>query len=109
MSAGGYTGRYLLVDLNKPEIKEFDFDDETKRKYLGGYGLAVKYIYENQPPKADPLGPENIFSIMTGPINGTTIPGGARFCVCAKSPLTNSWGDSNCGGSFGPRLKNVRF
>ena len=46
MSVGGYMGRYLLVDLNKSEIKEFDFDDETKRKYLGGYGLAVKYIYE---------------------------------------------------------------
>ncbi len=109
MSVGGYMGRYLLVDLNKPEIKEFDFDDETKRKYLGGYGLAVKYIYENQSPNADPLGPESIFAIMTGLINGTTIPGGARFCVCAKSPLTNTWADSNCGGSFGPRLKFSGF
>jgi aldehyde:ferredoxin oxidoreductase len=109
MALGGYMGRYLLVDLDKSQIEEFDFDEDTKRKYLGGYGLAVKYIYENQKEGADPLGPENILAIMTGPIDGTTIPGGARYCIAAKSPLTNSWGDSNCGGSFGPRLKMSGF
>lgn len=109
MTVGGYMGRYLIVNLDKSKIEEFDFDEDSKRKYLGGYGLAAKYIYENQRPNADPLGPENILAIMTGPADGTTIPGGARYCICAKSPLTNSWGDSNCGGSFGPRLKMSGF
>jgi aldehyde:ferredoxin oxidoreductase len=109
MTAGGYMGRYLLVDLEKKKIQEFDFSDGIKRKYLGGYGLGCKYIYENQKSGIDPLSLENIFAIMTGPIDGTTIPGGARFCVCAKSPLTGTWGDSNCGGSFGPRMKMAGF
>ena len=109
MPTCGYMNRYLLVDLDKSKIEEFDFDNDLKRKYLGGYGLGCYYIYNNQKPKTDPLGPQNTLAIMTGPIDGTTIPGGARFTVCAKSPLTNSWGDSNCGGSFGPRMKMAGF
>jgi len=109
MSSGGYMGRYLLVDLERKKIEEFDFPDKIKRQYLGGYGLGCKYIYENQKSGVDPLSPENIFAVMTGPIDGTTIPGGARFGVCAKSPLTGTWGDSNCGGSFGPRMKMAGF
>ena len=42
---------------------------------------------------------------MTGPLTGTTLPGTGRFTVCAKSPLTNIWGEGNCGGNFGPELK----
>jgi aldehyde:ferredoxin oxidoreductase len=109
MALGGYMCRYLLVDLDKHKIEEFDFNNDTKRKYLGGYGLGCKYIYENQKAKADPLGPDNIFALMSGPINGTTIPGGARYCVCSKSPLTGTWGDSNSGGSFGPKIKMAGF
>ncbi len=109
MASGGYIGRYILVDLSQKKIEEFDFDEDSKRKYLGGYGLACKYIYENQKPGVDPLGPDNIIAFMTGPTDGTTIPGGARYCVCGKSPLSGTWGDSNCGGSFGPRMKMAGF
>ncbi len=109
MAAGGYMNKYLLVDLDNRKIEEFDFDEDTKRKYLGGYGIACKYIYKNQRARTDPLSPENIIAFMAGPVDGTTIPGGARFCVCGKSPLTGTWGDSNCGGSFGPRMKMAGF
>jgi aldehyde:ferredoxin oxidoreductase len=29
--------------------------------------------------------------------------------VCAKSPLTGIWGESNCGGYFGPELKKAGY
>jgi len=109
MAAGGYVGKYLSVDLKKGKIEQFDFDDDTKRKYIGGYGIGCKYIYENQKPGIDPLGKENILAFISGPINGTTIPGSPRYTVCGKSPLTGGWGDSNCGGSFGPRMKMAGF
>jgi len=109
MANGGYMNRYLLIDLNKNKINEFDFDDNTKREYIGGYGIGCKYIYENQKPGVDPLGEENILSFMTGPVNGTTIPGSPRYTVCGKSPLTKTWGDSNSGGSFGPMMKKAGF
>ena len=105
MAAGGYMNRYLLVDLNDRKIEEFDFSNDEKRNYLGGYGLGCYFIYKNQKEKVNALGPDNILAFMTGPVNGTKIPGGARYGVCSKSPLTNTWGDSNCGGSFGPRVK----
>ncbi len=109
MAAGGYIGRYLLVDLDKSIIEDFDFDETTKRNYLGGYGLGCKYIYEHQKPHTKALDPDSILAFMTGPLNGTTIPGSARFTVCGKSPLTGTWGDSNCGGTFGPKLKMAGF
>jgi len=109
MASGGYMGRYLLIDLSNNKIDELDFDNNTKRKYIGGYGIGGKYIYENQKPGVDPLGEENILSFMTGPVNGTTIPGSPRYTVCGKSPLTKTWGDSNSGGSFGPMMKKAGF
>lgn len=109
MGFAGYMGCYLLVDLENAKIEKFDFKEDIKRKFLGGYGIGCKYIYENQKANTDPFSPENIIAFMSGPLNGTTIPGSARYVVCAKSPLTNSWGDANCGGSFGPSLKMAGY
>jgi aldehyde:ferredoxin oxidoreductase len=109
MTAGGYMGRYLFVDLTTGNFEEFDFGDDVKRKYYGGYGIGCKYIYENQKPGIDPFDGENLFAFITGPCNGTTMPGTPRYTVCSKSPLTNGWGDGNCGGSFGPRMKMSGF
>ena len=72
-------------------------------------GLHVNIYMKTRNQRRMRLGPDNILAIMTGPVSGTTIPGSARFCVCAKSPLTGTWGDSNCGGAFGPRLKKSGF
>ncbi len=109
MANGGYMNRYLSVDLSNNKIDELDFDDDIKREYYGGYGIGCLHIYKNQKPNVEPLGPENILGFVTGPLNGTTMPGTPRYTVCAKSPLTNTWGDSNCGGSFGPVMKKAGF
>ncbi len=55
------------------------------------------------------LGHENILGIVTGPLTGTPAIFGCRFAAVAKSPLTGSWGDANCGGHFGPHLKFSGF
>ena len=36
-------------------------------------------------------------------------PTSGRLVVCAKSPLTGIWGESNCGGFFGPELKKAGY
>ena len=52
------------------------------------------------------MGPDNILGFLTGALTGTPAIIGSRFVVVAKSPKTaGSWGDANCGGSFGPHLK----
>jgi aldehyde:ferredoxin oxidoreductase len=101
----GYRGKLLFVDLSTGKIKEETPDDSLYQKYVGGYGLGARLLYDRMKPGADPLGPDNILGLVTGPLTGTPIPSGARYAAVAKSPLTGGWGDANSGGSFGPYLK----
>lgn len=105
----GTLGKILVVDLESREISEECLSQETSYQYLGGYGLGAKYLYDNMKPSADPLGPDNILGFTTGVLVGTPAISGSRFTVCAKSPLTETWGDSNCGGQFGPALRKAGF
>ncbi|MFN2244385.1 MAG: aldehyde ferredoxin oxidoreductase family protein, partial [Anaerolineae bacterium] len=41
----------------------------------------------------------------TGPLVGTRAPSCGRYEVCAISPLTGIWGESNSGGFWGPELR----
>ncbi len=104
--ANGYMGSLLNVNLTEGKIAEEKLSDELCNKFIGGYGLGARLLYERIPAGADPLGPDNILGILTGPLTGTPAVIGSRFVVVAKSPKTaGGWGDANCGGYFGPNLK----
>lgn len=103
--ANGYMGKILWVDLTSGNIKEEALDEGICRKYIGGYGLGAKIIFDRQKPGIDPLGPEAIFGFVTGPYSGTPALGSSRYVVVGKSPLTGTWGDANSGGNVGPYLK----
>ncbi len=102
---GGYMGKILFVNLSTGEIKEETPDESLYRDYMGGYGVGARILYDRMKPRVDPLGPDNILGIVTGPLTGTPAPTGARYCAVAKSPLTGGWGDANSGGHFAPVLK----
>lgn len=102
-------GKILWADLSRKEFHEEDIPEEIYRKYLTGYGLGAYILNKYMKPNADPLGPDNIIGYMTGVFNSFNVPLGGRFEVVAKSPMTNTWGDANCGGKFGPELKNAGF
>jgi len=103
--ADGYMGRIGFVDLSSGEIREEKLDPALARDYIGGYGLGVRVLFENQKKGIDPLGPENILGFTTGPLTGTKTPTGGRYMAVCKSPLTGGWGDANTGGYFGSELK----
>jgi aldehyde:ferredoxin oxidoreductase len=103
--ARGYMGKILNVDLSQGTIAEEALDEKLCREYIGGYGLGAKLLYDRMPPGADPLGPDNILGLLTGPLTGTPAIIGSRFVAVAKSPNTGTWGDANCGGYFGPQMK----
>ena len=75
------------------------------RQFVGGSGLAARYLYNLITPQTDPLEAENPLMFMTGPLVGTAAPSCGRYVVCARSPLTGIWGESNSGGHWGPELK----
>ncbi|MDH5441500.1 MAG: aldehyde ferredoxin oxidoreductase, partial [Candidatus Bathyarchaeota archaeon] len=67
----GYAGKFLDIDLSKEKIKDTTFDDEILRNYVGGRGLAAKILWDRlgkKWEKVDPLGPENLFLALTGPL-----------------------------------------
>ncbi len=103
--AYGFVGKMLWVDLSKKQTREEPLDEKTMRKYLGGYGLGARVLFDRQKPGVDPHGPEAIFGFVTGVLTGTDALGGSRYVAVGKSPLTGGWGDSNSGGAFGPNLK----
>ncbi len=107
--ANGYMGKILFVDLVKKSCQEETLSEEMCRDFMGGYGIAARILYERMKPNVDPLGPDNMLGFMTGPLTGTPTMCSGRFVVVAKSPLTGTWGDSNCGGGFGPFLKFKGF
>jgi len=103
----GYMGKIMWVSLSNKEIKRESIPDEVYEKFLSGYGLAAKILYERIPPGADPLGPDNILAFMSGLLTGTPSFFTGRWMVCAKSPLTGGWGDANCGGDLSPAIKRA--
>ncbi|MEE8418699.1 MAG: aldehyde ferredoxin oxidoreductase N-terminal domain-containing protein, partial [Dehalococcoidales bacterium] len=103
--AGGFTGKMLWVDLTRGELKDEVVDAELGRKFLGGYGLGAGMLFKHQKAGVDPLGPDNIFGLVTGMLTGTPAITGNRYVAVGKSPLTGGWGDANSGGHFGPHLK----
>ncbi|MFX0068318.1 MAG: aldehyde ferredoxin oxidoreductase family protein [Promethearchaeota archaeon] len=105
----GYTGNILRVNLWKCKTSIEKTDKKLAEKYLGGSGLACRILYDMIGKNTDPLGPENPLVFMTGPLTGTPAPSCGRYCICAKSPLTGIWGESNSGGRFGPTLKFSGF
>ncbi len=105
----GYAGKQLRVYLDKKEIKAEDIDFNVMRKYLGGAGLCAKILYEELEKGVDPLSPENKLMFATSPLTSNRIPGGGSVILCFKSPLTNAWGESRCGGDFGPDLRKAGF
>jgi aldehyde:ferredoxin oxidoreductase len=101
----GYMGQILRVDLSSGKLWDEPLDEAYARAYVGGSGLAARYLYDMVDGQTDPLGPDNPLIFMTGPLVGTAMPSAGRYSVCALSPLTRIWGEANSGGFFGPELR----
>ncbi len=79
--ANGYMGNLLNVHLAEGKISDENLNDDLCNKFIGGYGLGAKLLYDRIPAGADPLGPDNILGILSGPLTGTPAVIGSRFVV----------------------------
>lgn len=105
----GYSGKQLRISLNNKKVKVEDIDAGIMRQYLGGAGYGVRVLYDELKKGVDPLSKENKLIFATSPLTANRIPGGGSIMLCFKSPLTDTWGESRCGGDFGPDLKRAGF
>jgi aldehyde:ferredoxin oxidoreductase len=75
------------------------------KNFIGGIGYAANILYNETLRETEPFDPENRIIFITGPLNGCW-PGGTKWSVCSRSPLTYGWGEANASGSWGIELKN---
>lgn len=97
------------VNLTTQSIGSYVIPPAWEREFLGGGSLAARILFDFLTPDLDPVSPEAPLLFLNGPLSGTSGPAVGRFVVCGKSPYTNIWGESNCGGFWGPELRKAGF
>ncbi len=55
----GWHGRLLRVDLTRQSVSIETIDPKLLKDYIGGRGLAIRYLYDEVDPQVNPLAPEN--------------------------------------------------
>ena len=104
-----YAFRILNVDLNSGVISHSEVPTNDIRAYLGGSSLGAQILFPWLRADLDPLSPEAPLLFLTGPLTGTMGTSVGRYVICAKSPATKLWGESNVGGYFGPELRSTGY
>jgi len=104
-----YTGKLIRLNLSKGKSQIEDIPEPLMKDFLGGRGIAVKYLYDELKPGVEPLGVDNKLIFMMGPLGATTAMSVSRTALVTKSPLTGTIAKSVMGGSFGAYLKFAGF
>ena len=101
----GYKNQVLRVDLSSKSFTTEPLNMEWAKKYIGGKGLGIKYLYEELAPGVDPLSPANKLILMTGPFTGTVVPCSGKLALISRSPATGTILDCSIGGHIAAELK----
>jgi aldehyde:ferredoxin oxidoreductase len=105
----GYNGKILRVNLTSKRISVEDLSEQICRKFLGGAGLIAYYLWKELKPGINPLSPDNKLIFALGPVSGLLLPGAARNCIGAKSPLTGGIAKAEVGGYWMAELKRAGY
>ena len=55
----GWHGRLLRVDLTHRKASAEAIDPRVSKDFIGGRGVAIRYLYDELKPGTDPLGEDN--------------------------------------------------
>jgi aldehyde:ferredoxin oxidoreductase len=105
----GYHGKLLWVDLASGQVRDEPLNIHYAKNFVGGSGLAARYLYDLIGADTDPLGPDNPLIVMPGPLTGTRAPSCGRHTLVSRSPLTGLLGESNVGGFVGAELRHAGY
>ena len=100
-----YTLKIIRVDLTTKEVTEEIIDGETTAKYVGGTGLATKYLWEEVPAGVKWSDPENRITFFTGPLAGTRVCGSGTFSVTTMGACTGMAGTAQANGFMGAFMR----
>lgn len=100
---------YVTVDLSTGQTGEYRISHAYFKKYIGGKTMGVRLLLDLTEPGIDPLAPEAVIIINSGPLNGTGAPASSRFNMTFKNVMTGGIASSNCGGQFGVMMRKAGF
>ena len=99
-------GKIARINLTDKKVSIEDLEEEVIKKFLGGLGIAMRYLYDKVPPEVKPLEPENKLIFMIGPL--TSLVGSTtRHVIVSKSPLSGILGESYSGGFWSYELRKA--
>jgi aldehyde:ferredoxin oxidoreductase len=105
----GYQGRFLRVDLSDRKISKEPIDEAFAKKYVGGVGFGIRWLYDGLQKEDDPLSPKTPLIFATGPLASINFLGSTGISITIKSPLTGLIGDSDMRGRMGGHLKGCGY
>ncbi|MCM0080554.1 aldehyde ferredoxin oxidoreductase family protein [Geomonas sp. Red32] len=105
----GWHGKLLRVNLTAKSCTTEPLNMEWAAAFVGGRGLASRYLVNEIDPAVDPLSSANKLILATGPLTGTYGAANGRYMVVTKSPLTGTIACSNSGGYFPCELKYAGY
>ncbi|MBI5967055.1 MAG: hypothetical protein HY882_04250, partial [Deltaproteobacteria bacterium] len=108
---GGYMGKILRVNLSTAKIGEEDLPgDDILRRYIGCWGLGLRFLYDLLPPGYAATDPENPLIFFTGPLTGLNLPGATNITLATKNFDTGfTVGRSHTHGTFGMLTKAAGY
>ena len=106
--ADGYAGKILRANLTEGKISSIE--TSKYKEFGGGLGMGAAIFWDLcvAPGRWDPkdaFNPDNVITLMSGPLAGTGIRSAGRTSVSGLAPQSwpiNWFSHSNFGGVFAP-------
>ena len=100
-----YTGFFLKVNLSSGAVSRDRVSVDLQKKFIGGRGFGISYLFGETRPGIEPLAEENKLLFLPGVLAGTNAQGFGRWIVMTKSPLTGGLARAVGGGNFAAFMK----
>jgi len=109
MTAAGYMGKVLHVDLTSAQSEVKILDPDAARACVGGLGINAWLMEQTHETGTHPLSPDNPIILGTGPLVGTGVPGAAKIVATTRFPLNFTISESVGSMRFARNLKGAGF
>jgi aldehyde:ferredoxin oxidoreductase len=110
LKQGGYTGRFLRVNLTSGTITTEETPDPSR--WLGARGWNAILAWREMTPGIGPFDPDNRIILSAGPLVGTGAPTAGRMTFSTIGPRGYPepiWTSASMGGYLGAELKYAGY
>ncbi len=105
----GFFNKILRINLKTKYFQEETIPDSVFENYLGGKGLGIYLLMNENPPGIDAFSPKNRLIFCLGPVTDSRIYGSCRHGVFTKSPLTGIFSESYSGGKVAEPMSRTGY